>query len=237
MIPLKEVNVLDINASYLGIPTSSLMENAGKCVAKTALEKFEIEGKKVVVICGPGNNGGDGFVAARYLAEKCRVLVILAKPEDKIRSEISKANFNKIKGKVGIIDTSELESKIKDAELIIDSMLGIGISGEIREPYLSCIQALNGFIVHFDITINDITVIKVYHTGYGAEKGRLSRAVGPNDDQDLSVVHSDGDAVQDRDNIMIDDAKVFYAEHNLNPLDPDFPKEPVRPDQKHDQEQ
>ncbi|MEE9150447.1 MAG: NAD(P)H-hydrate dehydratase [Thermoplasmata archaeon] len=144
MIPLKEVNVLDINASYLGVPTSSLMENAGKCVAKTALEKFEIEGKKVVVICGPGNNGGDGFVAARYLAEKCRVLVILAKPEDKIRSEIAKANFNKIKGKVGIIDTSELESKIKDAKLIIDAMLGIGISGEIREPYLSCIQALNG---------------------------------------------------------------------------------------------
>jgi NAD(P)H-hydrate epimerase len=143
MIPFKEVNVLDINASYLGVPTSQLMENAGKGVAKVALEKFPIEGKKVAIICGPGNNGGDGFVAARYLTEKCKVLVLLIKPEDKIRSRIAKANFNKIKGNVEIVGSSDIGQKIEDAELIIDAMLGIGISGEIREPYLSCINTVN----------------------------------------------------------------------------------------------
>ncbi|UCE75189.1 MAG: bifunctional ADP-dependent NAD(P)H-hydrate dehydratase/NAD(P)H-hydrate epimerase, partial [Methanomassiliicoccales archaeon] len=73
MIPFKEVNVLDINAAHLGIPTSQLMENAGQGTAKTALDRFEISKKSVVILCGPGNNGGDGFVAARYLAEKCKV--------------------------------------------------------------------------------------------------------------------------------------------------------------------
>ncbi|UCG69315.1 MAG: NAD(P)H-hydrate dehydratase [Thermoplasmata archaeon] len=142
MIPKKEVNVLDINASFLGIPTSQLMENAGKETAKTAIEKCNILGKKVVIICGPGNNGGDGFVAARYLSEKCRIQVVLVKSEDKIRSEIARSNFDKIEGKQDIVDASGLESKIKGAELVIDAMLGIGISGEIREPYLSCINTL-----------------------------------------------------------------------------------------------
>ncbi len=143
MIPFKEVNVLDINASYLGVPTSQLMENAGRGTAKVALERFDIEGKKVVIICGPGNNGGDGFVVARYLAEKSKVLVVLLKPEDKICSEIAKVNFDKIRGKVEILDTSTLDKNIEGAELIIDAILGIGISGEIREPYLSCINTVN----------------------------------------------------------------------------------------------
>lgn len=144
MIPFREVNVLDINASYLGVPTSQLMENAGKGVSKVAMERFDLDGKKVSIICGPGNNGGDGFVAARYLAEKCEVQLILIKPEDKIRSDIAKSNFAKIKGVVEILDASELEKKIQGSELIIDAMLGIGISGEIREPYLSCIKTVNG---------------------------------------------------------------------------------------------
>jgi len=143
MIPFKEVNVLDINASYLGVPTSQLMENAGRGAAKVALERFDIEGKKTVIICGPGNNGGDGFVVARYLAEKCKVLVVLLKPKDKIRSEIAKVNFDKIRGKAEILDTSGLDKNIEGAELIIDAILGIGISGEIREPYLSCINTVN----------------------------------------------------------------------------------------------
>jgi len=143
MLPFKEVKVLDINASYLGVPTIQLMENAGKGTSEVALEKFDIKGKKVVIICGPGNNGGDGFVVARYLQEKCKVQVVLVKPKEKIRSEIAKANFQKIKDSVEIFDASNLEEKIEDAELVIDAMLGIGISGEVKEPYLSYIKAIN----------------------------------------------------------------------------------------------
>ncbi len=143
MIPFKEVNVLDINSEYLGVPTKTLMENAGKGTADAALNKFEIKGKKVAIICGPGNNGGDGFVAARYLSEKCEVQIVLVKPADKIRSKISKDNFDMIKGKLEITDISNLEKKAETAELVIDAMLGIGISGDLREPYLSCINMMN----------------------------------------------------------------------------------------------
>lgn len=143
MIPFKEVNVLDINSEYLGVPTSRLMENAGKGTADTALERFAIKEKKVIIICGPGNNGGDGFVAARYLDEHCKVVVVLAKPEDKVRSLISNANFLKIKDRVDISPVSELESVLGGAELVIDAMLGIGIHGQVREPYASCITTVN----------------------------------------------------------------------------------------------
>jgi NAD(P)H-hydrate epimerase len=143
MIPFKEVNVLDINAAHLGIPTAQLMENAGKKIAKCALSSFDIRGKKVAVICGPGNNGGDGFVAARHLKEDCTVIVFLAKSKEYIRSEISKANFEKIKGELEIHNASEIEKYIEGVELIIDSVLGIGISGELREPYDSLISKIN----------------------------------------------------------------------------------------------
>ena len=154
MIPFKEVNVLDINSEYLGVPTFKLMENAGKGIADAALNSFKIKGKKVIIICGPGNNGGDGFVAARYLSEHCKVVVVLVKPEDKIRSIISNANFLKIKDKVEIIDVSQLGSALRDTDLVIEAMLGIGISGDVREPYLSCISTINGL----DIPVLSIDV-------------------------------------------------------------------------------
>ena len=61
-----EVAVLDGNAAALGIEEASLMDSAGKALAATALEMTD---GAVLVLCGPGNNGGDGFVAARYLRE------------------------------------------------------------------------------------------------------------------------------------------------------------------------
>ena len=61
-----EVAVLDCNAAALGIEEASLMDSAGKALAATALEMTD---GAVLVLCGPGNNGGDGFVAARYLRE------------------------------------------------------------------------------------------------------------------------------------------------------------------------
>ena len=65
MIPFKEINVLDINSEYLGVPTSQLMENAGKGTADVALERFLVKGKKVAIIgAGPA-----GLTAGYYLAD------------------------------------------------------------------------------------------------------------------------------------------------------------------------
>ena len=70
-----EVAVLDGNAAALGIEEASLMDSAGKALAATALEMTD---SAVLVLCGPGNNGGDGFVAARYLRERGVEVSVLA---------------------------------------------------------------------------------------------------------------------------------------------------------------
>src|SRR5437879_13737976 len=75
MISPAEMRVLDRNAQYFGVSILELMENAGKAVADVARSEFGAAGKNVLVLCGTGNNGGDGLVAARHLAKEARVTV------------------------------------------------------------------------------------------------------------------------------------------------------------------
>src|SRR3989454_6679738 len=72
MISPAEMRVLDRNAQYFGLSILELMENAGKAVADVARSEFGAPGKNVLVLCGTGNNGGDGLVAARPPAEEER---------------------------------------------------------------------------------------------------------------------------------------------------------------------
>src|SRR6059058_1404457 len=72
MISPLEMRVLDRNAQYFGISTLDLMEAAGKAVAEVARSEFGAAGKRVLVLCGTGNNGGDGLVAARHLSKEAR---------------------------------------------------------------------------------------------------------------------------------------------------------------------
>src|SRR3989442_9385812 len=66
MISPAEMRVLDRNAQYFGVSILELMENAGKALADVARSEFGAAGKNVLVLCGTGNNGGDGLVAARH---------------------------------------------------------------------------------------------------------------------------------------------------------------------------
>ena len=155
MIPFEEVSVLDRNAQYLGVPTSQLMENAGKAVADQVMKRYNLAHKKVTVICGSGNNGGDGFVAARYLRVHAEVTVVLLSDEKNITSDIARLNFSKIKGKVKTLVTpANLGELIGSSDVIIDAMLGVGASGKLREPYASAVKKLN--ISHRQIVSVDV---------------------------------------------------------------------------------
>jgi NAD(P)H-hydrate epimerase len=140
MLTFDEVSVLDRNSDFLGVPTSMLMENAGRGVADVIRK---IGKKKILFFCGLGNNGGDGFVAARHLIDSCTVKVILLGSPDSIKTEDAKENYRKIKNIVEEIDNVNISDEIKKSDIVVDSMFGVGISGRIRQPYLKCINSIN----------------------------------------------------------------------------------------------
>ncbi len=98
-ITADEMRTIDINSEYLGVPVVELMEKAGEGIADAIQERLDVKNKDILILCGTGNNGGDGFVAARYLAKKgAKVEVILIGSKEKIRTPASQANWDKIKG-------------------------------------------------------------------------------------------------------------------------------------------
>ena len=154
----EEVGVLDTNSEWLGIPKSHLMECAGYSFAIEVLNKYKLkESSRVVIFCGTGNNGGDGFVIARHLSSfGINIWVILIGSPENIRTEEAKLNWNIISKSLTefvhiiIIKDSKELSKIQErilAEenntLLIDGLLGTGIKGKIREPIASAINLIN----------------------------------------------------------------------------------------------
>ncbi|MDW7978415.1 MAG: NAD(P)H-hydrate epimerase, partial [Candidatus Caldarchaeum sp.] len=94
-----EMMVIDANSELLGVGRIVLMENAGRSVAQVLSNALNgVSGKRVLVLCGPGNNGGDGLAAARHLAcMGAEVRVLLLTDPSKIRTEECRRNFEAVK--------------------------------------------------------------------------------------------------------------------------------------------
>jgi len=129
---------IDINSSYLGVSTLQLMENAGSAIAEEA-GKFN----RVALFCGNGNNGGDGLVAARHLSAKGKEVKVYIL--DGNRTEANGKNLEILRNLSADIEVIEDASKpdLKDFDLIIDALLGVGIKGELREPVKSLVDVMN----------------------------------------------------------------------------------------------
>jgi NAD(P)H-hydrate epimerase len=125
-----------------GISSVVLMENAGRGSADKLCE-LGINGK-VVIVCGKGNNGGDGFVIARQLdARGYDVSVgLIAKP-DELQGDAA-ANFDVLKRtRFPIADAASLSEELVGADWIVDALLGTGASGNPRSPIADVIEKLN----------------------------------------------------------------------------------------------
>ncbi len=127
MSPL-DSRIMDINSEYLGVKTDILMENAGEQLANVISDLYS--GKRILFICGTGNNGGDGFVAARLLSADVAVI-------NPPKSELAKEMFAKISA------SKYSEDIIGNYDVIVDCLLGTGIKGTVREEYAKCIKAIN----------------------------------------------------------------------------------------------
>ncbi len=150
----EEMREMDRRAvEEFGIPGVVLMENAGRTVAREALEMLEdaLE-PRVAILCGKGNNGGDGFVAARHLYNQgVKVDVYLfALMADVAFSHDPWTHLNTlvkmgldIKEVTTAPDARRMFVEIEDTDLIIDGLLGTGLEGEVREPYRTAVEDIN----------------------------------------------------------------------------------------------
>lgn len=150
-ISVQQMRLIEQKAHEIGVLRLLLMENAGSGVADYIINKFKkLDKKKVVVIAGTGNNGGDGFVVARHLAYySAKVTVILLGSPTELKTEEAKVNWN-ILERMNSIDiifvkevSKEILTMINGAQIIVDCIFGTGIKGKIAEPHSSIIDAIN----------------------------------------------------------------------------------------------
>ena len=139
---------IEENGHQMGFLRKFMMENAGAATVKRIMEKFDdVKSKNVLVFAGLGNNGGDGLVIARHLSGYgARVTVFLLGEPDNIRSEECSWNWNLLEEmkSVKLLTGGNLEHVNNlEFDIIIDGILGTGISGEIREPHSSAITFIN----------------------------------------------------------------------------------------------
>jgi NAD(P)H-hydrate epimerase len=145
---VQEMKNLDRRAVIeFGIPEILLMENAGNAVFFAIQNEIGVKGKKFLIICGSGNNGGDGMVVARKLHSNGGfVTLILLSDEEKL-SGITKENYE-IASRIGIEilktpSIKEIGNIIKESDVIVDGILGTGLSGKVKGIYKEVIQLLN----------------------------------------------------------------------------------------------
>lgn len=143
IVTTAEMKQVESEAEKNGIPASQLMEHAGRSVAETIRRINGIVDKKVLVLVGPGNNGGDGLVAARYLSRwGADVTAYFCSPRDE--SEIS--GIKSIDARLDVYQ-QQLVSLLGSADMVIDSIFGTGqnrpIEGIFQQVLLRLGEAKN----------------------------------------------------------------------------------------------
>ena len=130
----------------MGFLKKFMMENAGAAAVRRLVEKTgSVDSKNIVIFVGLGNNGGDGLVMARHLAgHGAKVTVMLLGTPDKIKTEESNWNWSILEKmpSVKLMSDSSIDFDFKP-DILVDAILGTGITGEIREPYASAINYIN----------------------------------------------------------------------------------------------
>jgi hydroxyethylthiazole kinase-like uncharacterized protein yjeF len=148
MITSQQMKALEENTIEQGTPISELMEKAGREVFQVVKKKLDSLDKQVIIFAGSGNNGGDGFVTARYFAEENHVIVLFFGDKQRLSDEALE-NYEKIRDKVNIIQINDKEDLEKFHfqphlnYIFIDALLGTGAQGELREPISSGIDLFN----------------------------------------------------------------------------------------------
>lgn len=164
-----------ITMEEYGVRGLILMENAGRACAWNAADMMGgCEGRSAAVFCGKGNNGGDGFVVARHLdnwgAEVSAYLL------DTVEETLDRGGDAAVNLQIALNmdipveevpepdEAADAVRESADADLAVDALLGTGITGEVREPFASAVEALNDL----DVPVMSVDV----PTGLDCDTGR-----------------------------------------------------------------
>jgi NAD(P)H-hydrate epimerase len=143
MITSDRMAAVDENAAALGVPRKQLMESSGNAVAR-AVRDVAPDGADVALTCGRGNNGGDAFVAARFLDDHDPTVHLLGRPES-ISTAIARENWDALlESDVdarAVADSRDLA--LGDPDVVVDAMLGTGVTGALREPEATAAERVN----------------------------------------------------------------------------------------------
>jgi ADP-dependent NAD(P)H-hydrate dehydratase / NAD(P)H-hydrate epimerase len=138
-----------ITTERFGVPSLTLMENAGTAVARFVLSRYP-HAERVGVVCGKGNNGGDGFVAARklYDSEKRISLLLLAKPAE-LRGDAAEM-FKRLPAAIDVLDVSSVSAlkgaaaeAVLNSDVLLDGILGTGFRPPVTGLYADAIAGIN----------------------------------------------------------------------------------------------
>jgi len=196
MISSTEMAVVDANAAALGVPRKQLMESSGNAVARVVREVAD-PGASVALVCGRGNNGGDAFVAARFLGGYDVTVHLLGRRET-ITTDIARENWDALRS--ADIDARRVGDArafdLGDPDVIVDAMLGTGVTGALREPEATAAGAIDAA---------DATVVAVdVPSGIDADTGESE---GPAVEADRVVTFHD-----DKPGLASVDAEVTVAD-------------------------
>ena len=157
VLNVEDIKRVEVELTRVGVSVSELMHRAGYAAAQ---EVLELEGaKSVAVLCGMGNNGGDGWVAAEaLLARGLKVQAVCPMDPDQISGDLAR-QVAQAAVKAGVPVTvgpsrDELDEVLDEADVVLDCMLGTGFHGEVRAPFdiwIECVNASGCRVVSVDV--------------------------------------------------------------------------------------
>lgn len=143
MLSSDRMAAVDANATALGVPRKQLMESSGNAVAREVRSASEPD-DEVALVCGRGNNGGDAFVAVRFLADRDVTVHLLGRPES-IGTAIARENWEALRTAEIPTETvgDSAEIDFGSPDVVVDAMLGTGVAGALREPVRTAAESIN----------------------------------------------------------------------------------------------
>jgi ADP-dependent NAD(P)H-hydrate dehydratase / NAD(P)H-hydrate epimerase len=149
LVTPQEAVDLDRATQARGIGADALMERAGRAVARASVDLLGgVYGRRAVVVCGKGNNGGDGLVAARHLARWGIAVAVhpIERPDD--LREPSSTNLRRLRtetdARIRTFSTRGLEREVARADVVVDAIFGTGFRGMPEDEWAEAIETVNG---------------------------------------------------------------------------------------------